>query len=199
MSLQTALRTVLFEKYGTFSGRAGRAEYWWFTLSSWGLTLAMLFGSIRASVNEAMSTLLFSLWLLTGLLLFIPSLAVTFRRLHDVGQNGLSGAYLLLVFVPFGGIALLIMTLLPTGPDNRYGPGDNRFVSLPGRVPAPVQAPVPGFPDQQNTAPSPMAFAVPAGWLPDPENPANLRYWDGSGWTASRFRPTDEPEGSNGA
>jgi len=26
----------------------------------------------------------------------------------------------------------------------------------------------------------------PAGWFPDPEDPANLRYWDGSAWTDHR-------------
>jgi hypothetical protein len=31
---------------------------------------------------------------------------------------------------------------------------------------------------------------VPAGWFPDPEDPANLRYWDGAAWTDHRH-PAD--------
>ncbi len=31
---------------------------------------------------------------------------------------------------------------------------------------------------------------TPAGWFPDPEDPANLRYWDGTAWTEHRH-PAD--------
>lgn len=31
---------------------------------------------------------------------------------------------------------------------------------------------------------------APAGWFPDPEDPANLRYWDGTAWTEHRH-PVD--------
>jgi len=30
---------------------------------------------------------------------------------------------------------------------------------------------------------------VPAGWYPDPQNPATVRYWDGSTWTEHRHQP----------
>jgi hypothetical protein len=30
---------------------------------------------------------------------------------------------------------------------------------------------------------------VPAGWYPDPENPATARYWDGAAWTEHRHQP----------
>jgi len=30
---------------------------------------------------------------------------------------------------------------------------------------------------------------VPAGWYPDPQNPATARYWDGSTWTEHRHHP----------
>ena len=30
---------------------------------------------------------------------------------------------------------------------------------------------------------------VPAGWYPDPQNPATARYWDGATWTEHRHQP----------
>jgi uncharacterized membrane protein YhaH (DUF805 family) len=55
-----------FTNYFTFSGRASRPEYWWW----------MLF------------TFLVSIIPLSILVTFIPSLAVTSRRLHDIGKSG---------------------------------------------------------------------------------------------------------------
>ena len=51
----------------------------------------------------------------------VPELAVSVRRLHDIGK---SGWWLLLWFVPFiGPIVLLIFTLLDSeAGDNQYGP-----------------------------------------------------------------------------
>lgn len=38
-----------------------------------------------------------------------------------------------------------------------------------------------------------MTQSVPAGWYPDPENPAQQRYWDGAAWTES-VAPVAPPE-----
>ena len=38
-----------------------------------------------------------------------------------------------------------------------------------------------------------MTTTTPAGWYPDPDAPAEDRYWDGSGWTAHRSPRTWEP------
>ena len=55
-----------------------------------------------------------------GLAVFVPTLAVTCRRLHDAG---LSGWWQLLSIIPMGGIAVFIMTLLDSKPGpNQYGP-----------------------------------------------------------------------------
>ena len=67
-----------FSKYFTFSGRARRSEYW----------LWLLFASL-AQVIPLIG------WLI-GLVIIIPSLAVTSRRLHDIGK---SGWYQLLFFI----------------------------------------------------------------------------------------------------
>lgn len=41
MDFGTAVRTCLFEKYATFSGRASRPEYWWFVLFVFGVSLVL--------------------------------------------------------------------------------------------------------------------------------------------------------------
>ncbi|WP_152971180.1 DUF805 domain-containing protein, partial [Rhizobium ecuadorense] len=41
MGFTEAVRTVLKQKYATFSGRASRSEYWWFMLF-YGLALLAL-------------------------------------------------------------------------------------------------------------------------------------------------------------
>ena len=55
-----------FTNYFTFSGRASRPEYWWWVLF----------------------TFLLGLIPLAGLVTLIPTLAVTSRRLHDIGKTG---------------------------------------------------------------------------------------------------------------
>jgi uncharacterized membrane protein YhaH (DUF805 family) len=71
-------------------------------------------------INQCIQVIdvLINVWLLA---LFIPSLAVAVRRLHDIGQSGWT---MLVAFIPFlGAITLLIMFLVDgeTG-DNKYGP-----------------------------------------------------------------------------
>lgn len=86
-NIVTATRSA-FNKYADFSGRATRSEYWWF------MAVYML-------IELAASLLSVVLWPRVGLLpvygvtlaLFLPFLAVSARRLHDVGK---SSAYLLL-------------------------------------------------------------------------------------------------------
>lgn len=101
--------------YATFSGRATRAEYWSFYLVS---CLISLIGLCLLPVLQGAAIVLF---ILIGLALVVPSLAVTWRRLHDAGY---SGACYFLGCIPFvGGIILLVLLLMDSksGP-NQYGP-----------------------------------------------------------------------------
>ena len=116
MNLSDAVRTC-FRKYITIDGRARRAEYWWFFLFA-------LIGNVIASVLD---TVLFGmrdtqpLGILFSLAIFLPSLAVAIRRLHD---RDMSGWWFLLNFVPLiGTLILLVIYALPgTGGPNRFGP-----------------------------------------------------------------------------
>jgi len=196
MTFLDAVRAVLLEKPLTLSGRAGRAEFWWFLLFQNLVVLGLLLPGFLIIAQGGSDTAgpigvaLVVLSSVAALVFAIPSIAVAIRRLHDIGQSGQSGVLLLLGLVPFGSLALLILLAQPTGPDNRYGPGDNRFGSWPSMVPASVLTQS-GYREERAPLPPSGTFAVPAGWLPDPDDASLLRYWDGSGWTASRFRPND--------
>lgn len=109
--------STCFTKYFTFSGRASRSEYWFFAL------LGFIIGLIPG-LN------------LLGLVLFIPSLAVTVRRLHDTDR---SGWWMLLALIPLiGGIVLLVfMCLEGTRGPNRFGADPKQ--SLPPSLPPSLQ------------------------------------------------------------
>jgi uncharacterized membrane protein YhaH (DUF805 family) len=85
--------TTCFSKFATFSGRATRSEFWWFylftLLLSWFAHLAL--GAGIASV--------------VSLVLFLPVLAATVRRLHDIGRTGW---WILIAFTIIGIIVLIV-------------------------------------------------------------------------------------------
>jgi uncharacterized membrane protein YhaH (DUF805 family) len=106
-----AVRSVL-SQYATFSGRARRAEYWWFVLA---YVLAMV---VAAVVDAAIGTPVLEIILVLGAI--VPTLAVSVRRLHDTDR---SGWWLLLGLIPFGSIVVLVFDCLDSQiGSNRYGP-----------------------------------------------------------------------------
>lgn len=111
--------TGCFRKYATFTGRARRAEYWWYTLFNVIIYIALVGIGIALGGSDGGTVVLGVLVTVYILAVLLPSLAVTCRRLHDAG---LSGWWQLLSFIPLGGLAVFIMTLLPGNPGtNRYG------------------------------------------------------------------------------
>lgn len=114
------------QHYADFTGRATRAEYWSFSavLASLMLILAVVVFLpllIFPRQSELLVVSLVLLYLLAILSFLVPSLAVTWRRLHDIG---LSGAFFFVSWIPYvGGIVLLVMTLLDSRPGpNEFGP-----------------------------------------------------------------------------
>jgi len=141
----------IVEKYADFSGRAPRAEYWWYTLAMVivlvVLTIIESLTGLRRMVFGMYGPLTVLLWLAT----IVPGFAVTVRRLHDTNRS----AWWLLLLVPYllvivasiaavrsggglmalgavgilslvgmvGAIVLIVFMCLPSTPgDNRYGP-----------------------------------------------------------------------------
>jgi uncharacterized membrane protein YhaH (DUF805 family) len=109
---------VLKNKYATFSGRARRKEYWMFLLINLVVSVALaLIDSLIGSVSESGMGLLSSVYSI-GVL--IPSLALSVRRLHDIGRTGW---WVLISIIPvIGAVVLLVFMLLDSEPgSNRYG------------------------------------------------------------------------------
>jgi uncharacterized membrane protein YhaH (DUF805 family) len=83
--------TVL-KKYTVFTGRARRAEYWYFVLFNAIISIILgILGKAIGIFNITMGTIGSEMNILSaiyGLAVFLPSLAVCVRRLHDVGKSG---------------------------------------------------------------------------------------------------------------
>jgi hypothetical protein len=120
MSFGAAI-TSFFSKYATFSGRARRSEFWFAVLFTslvsiaisivWPGTTVVVDGMTfqQASVPS-------NLWQLA---IFIPSLALSVRRLHDVGRKV---TYYFFILLPIVGWILLFIQLVKDSE-----PGPNAF------------------------------------------------------------------------
>lgn len=110
MNFGKAIATCM-GKYGTFSGRASRSEYWWFylftILMSWGATIVD--GAVASSGDPAVASSGDPMVeIVVTLVFFVPIIAAGCRRLHDMGK---SGWWQLLWFIPIIGWILLIVWL----------------------------------------------------------------------------------------
>lgn len=106
-----------FSKYVTFSGRARRAEYWWFILAT--ILVSIVLGVIDGLLGLGGEFgLLGNIW---SLAIFLPSLAAGARRLHDTDR---SAWWLLIMLLPLIGVIVLIVFFAQKGTDgaNRFGP-----------------------------------------------------------------------------
>lgn len=111
----------VLKQYADFSGRARRAEYWMFVLFNFifALVAAILDNILGLTIGEGVPYGVF--YMLYGLVVLIPGLAVSVRRLHDVGK---SGWMILLSIIPIvGAIWLLVLMVTDSKPgENQYGP-----------------------------------------------------------------------------
>ncbi len=105
----------VLQKYAVFEGRASRREFWVFNIMNALLALGV---SILSSAFGA--AFLSVLMLLYFIAIFVPSLAVSIRRLHDIDK---SGWWILIGIIPvLGGIIQFIFYILPgTEGPNRFG------------------------------------------------------------------------------
>ncbi|WP_409483079.1 DUF805 domain-containing protein [Arsenicicoccus dermatophilus] len=174
MSFGDAVKTC-FRKYVVFSGRARRREFWFWALFTVLVSLLTgvvdsLLGFGAAGVDAGSTSNGSSLSLtdsvgpaqtLATLALFLPSIAVTARRLHDTGR---SGWWQLLSLIPIlGGLVLLFWEVKDsqTG-TNSHGPnpkgvGDDAGL---GGFPGAAYGQPQGQPYGQ-TPPAPPAYGQP--------------------------------------
>jgi len=105
---------LVLKKYAEFSGRSRRTEYWMFFLFN--IIIAVILGVVEGFIG--ISGILSGLYFLAVL---VPGIAVTIRRLHDIGR---SGWWILAGLIPvIGGIVLLIFMVQDSkAGENEYGP-----------------------------------------------------------------------------
>jgi uncharacterized membrane protein YhaH (DUF805 family) len=111
MNFEQAIRSG-FKNYIGFTGRATRSEFWYWTLFA--VVVQLLVDLVTADKLEVVSALV-------SLALFLPSLSVSIRRLHDIDK---SGWWFLLWFVPIVGWIVMIYWACCQGSEgpNRFGP-----------------------------------------------------------------------------
>ena len=102
----------VLKKYVDFSGRARRTEFWMFTLFN--IIISVVLGILDMFLGFGL------LGGIYALAVFLPSLAVGVRRLHDTDR---SGWWLLIGLIPIIGFIVLIVFFVQDSQagDNEYG------------------------------------------------------------------------------
>lgn len=108
---------LFFSNYANFKGRSTRSEYWWWSLAvfitSFVLMMSLMF------VEGVVVYLIAGVMVLYLLAIVVPNIALSIRRLHDVGK---SGWWFLINLVPFvGGIVFFVISLMPSDGANKWG------------------------------------------------------------------------------
>ena len=117
MKIKEAVISVL-TNWNNFSGRACRSEYWYFSLA---IVLVQLIISIIETATGMVveSTEMGILSIIFTLLILVPSISVTSRRLQD---RGLSGWWQLLYLTIIGIPVIVVLNMLPAKEDeNNWG------------------------------------------------------------------------------
>jgi|SRR6185369_2962339 len=119
----------VLKKYAVFTGRATRAEYWYFFV-------ATIIASIIVSIVQSILGVGNLLGIVYSLATLLPGFGVGIRRLHDTGR---SGWWTLLAFIPIiGWIILLIFLVTDSTGDNEYGPNPKGSAAPMSPMPAPA-------------------------------------------------------------
>jgi uncharacterized membrane protein YhaH (DUF805 family) len=109
-------------KYATFAGRARRKEYWMFALINFVICVALgIVAMTMLGASQKSALMIDAVLGVYFLLILLPSIAVTVRRLHDTGR---SGWWFWIQLVPLvGPVVLFVFTVLDSTPgSNPYGP-----------------------------------------------------------------------------
>lgn len=97
--------TSNMKRYTFFEGRSCKSEYWYYQLACLIMCIfSMCFGEIGFAV----------VYILMNLVLFVPNMALSYRRLQDAGYNGTAGAVISGIFDVLGLITILAEGFLPS-------------------------------------------------------------------------------------
>lgn len=105
------------KRYAQFSGRASRSEYWFFVLACFIIGMICIVLDVFFFLGFPLIELIF--WIAV----MVPSLAVSWRRMHD---SGLSGAHTLWGLIPYLGVIPVIILACRASAN-----GANRFGEAP--------------------------------------------------------------------
>ena len=107
----------VLKKYKDFAGRARRREYWLFVLCNVIISIALSILGMIPVLGILFAIASFAYFLL----ILVPGIAVSIRRLHDIDK---SGWYLLISLIPIAGFIILLIWTVKEGTagDNKYGP-----------------------------------------------------------------------------
>ena len=107
-----------FKGYLDFTGRSTRSEYWWIWLTNMILLVPFYSAYFKVLANPRNEAALVALggiaiiYMIFGLALILPMLALTVRRLRDAGFHW---ALIFVIFIPMvGPLALLVLLAMPT-------------------------------------------------------------------------------------
>jgi len=105
----------VLKKYTVFTGRASRAEYWYYAL------INAIIGMILAMISNAIQDSSQILVIIYSLAVLLPGLGLTVRRLHDIGR---SGKMMFILLLPFAGVIWLLILVAQKEQEstNQYGP-----------------------------------------------------------------------------
>lgn len=131
----------MFKNWNNFHGRASRGDYWWAVLANMiaPTVLGILIGIVTfvlALISEDLATVIGGI--LTGILgiysliVLVPGIALSVRRLHDTGRSGMVYVFCMLgsLCCGIGSIVMLVFCCLPGNPGpNQYGPDPKGFNS----------------------------------------------------------------------
>lgn len=107
--------------YSDFRGRANRKECWYFILIN--LIIGLLFSIIDEKIGwVSTESKLGVLTRIYDIVIFLPSIAVCVRRLHDIGKSGWN---FLFFFIPIVGTILIIVWLCRKGDSENNAWGAN--------------------------------------------------------------------------
>lgn len=111
---------IILGKYAQFKGRAGRSEFWMFYL------LYFIIGAVFSILMNLVASISFLYYIILVLQviiilgLLVPTLAVSVRRLHDIGKGG---EWIFINLIPLIGSIWFLILLIKEGEKvaNRFG------------------------------------------------------------------------------
>ncbi len=111
---------IILGKYAQFTGRADRSEFWKYYL------VYFIIGFVFSILMQIVGSITFLYYIIIGLYLLVilgllvPTLAVSVRRLHDIGKGG---GWIFINLIPVIGSIWFLILMIKKGESitNRFG------------------------------------------------------------------------------